>query len=119
MLFTTMAHQHLRGSDVPESVKAKQAEIFEAQMREQDKAPPEKQWPKIIEGKVHKWVKEIALLEQPSVIETDKTVEQLRAEVAKAAGGTLDLVGFVRYERGEGRSEEGRVGTEGRERGEE
>jgi len=102
MQIAAMAPLHLTGSEVPEAAKAKQAEIFEAQMREMEKAPPEKQWPKIIEGKVAKWVKEIALLEQPSVIETDKTVEELRAEVAKAAGGTLDLVGFVRYERGEG-----------------
>ena len=35
--------------------------------------------PKIIEGKLAKWLKEICLLEQPSVIEADKTVEQLRA----------------------------------------
>jgi elongation factor Ts len=102
MQIAAMAPLHLTGSEVPEPVRAKQAEIFEAQMREMEKAPPEKQWPKIIEGKVAKWVKEIALLEQPSVIDTDKTVEELRAQVAKSAGGTVDLVSFIRYERGEG-----------------
>jgi elongation factor Ts len=102
MQIAAMAPLHLTSTEVPESIKAKQAEIFEAQMREMEKAPPEKQWPKIIEGKVHKWVKEITLLEQPSVIESDKTVDELRLAVGKAAGGTLDLVGFIRYERGEG-----------------
>jgi len=102
MQIAAMAPLHLRGSEVPEATKKKQAEIFEAQMREMDKAPPEKQWPKIIEGKVAKWVKEIALLEQPSVIETDKSVDEARAAVAKAAGGTLELTHFIRYERGEG-----------------
>ncbi|HVW28533.1 MAG TPA: translation elongation factor Ts [Polyangiaceae bacterium] len=102
MQIAAMSPLHLTASEVPESAKAKQAEIFEAQMREMEKAPPEKQWPKIIEGKVQKWVKEIALLEQPSVIEADKTVDQLRQAVAKSAGGTVDLVGFIRYERGEG-----------------
>jgi translation elongation factor EF-Ts len=39
---------------------------------------------------------------EPSVIESDKTVDELRVAVGKAAGGTIDLVGFLRYERGEG-----------------
>ena len=30
-------------------------------------------WPKIIEGKLAKWMKEVCLLEQPSVLEADKT----------------------------------------------
>ncbi len=102
MQIAAMAPLHLGGSEVPEPERAKQAEIFEAQMREMDKPPPEKQWPKIIEGKVQKWVKEITLLEQPSVIESDKSVDEVRAAVAKAAGGTIDLVQFIRYERGEG-----------------
>jgi elongation factor Ts len=102
MQIAAMAPLHLAGSEVPEAAKTKQAEIFEAQMREMEKAPPEKQWPKIIEGKVQKWVTEITLLEQPSVIEADKTVDQLRQAVSKAAGGTVDLVGFIRYQLGEG-----------------
>lgn len=102
MQVAAMAPQYVQGADVPGVVKAKQAEIFEAQLREQDKAPPEKQWPKIIEGKVVKWVKEVALLEQPSVIETDKSVDQVRASAAKDAGGKIELVSFIRYQVGEG-----------------
>jgi len=102
MQVAAMTPLYLTAGEVPQDVKAKQSEIFEAQMREMEKAPPEKQWPKIIEGKVQKWVKEIALLEQPSVIEADKTVDELRQAVARAVGGTIDLVGFIRYERGEG-----------------
>jgi elongation factor Ts len=102
MQVAAMAPQFMRGAEVPESDKAKQAEIFEAQLREQEKAPPQAQWPKVIEGKVAKWVKEIALLEQPSVIETDKSVDQVRAAAAKDAGGKIDLVAFIRYQLGEG-----------------
>ncbi|MBM4363902.1 MAG: translation elongation factor Ts [Deltaproteobacteria bacterium] len=102
MQIAAMAPLHLRGNEVSAAARAKQAEIFEGQLREAEKAPPEAQWPKIIEGKVAKWVKEVTLLEQPSVIETDKTVEQAKAAVEKAAGGTLELVHFIRYERGEG-----------------
>jgi elongation factor Ts len=102
MQVAAMAPLHVRGAEVPDSIKAKQAEIFEAQMREMEKAPPAQQWPKIIEGKVAKWVKEITLLDQPSVIESDKSVEELLAAVAKAAGGTLDVTKFIRYQVGEG-----------------
>jgi elongation factor Ts len=102
MQIAAMAPLYLRGSEVPESTKAKQAEIFEAQLREQEKAPPEKQWPKIIEGKVLKWVKEAALLEQPSVIETEHSVDEVRARTAKAVGAKVELVEFIRYQVGEG-----------------
>jgi elongation factor Ts len=102
MQIAAMAPLHLRSSEVAAAVKTKQAEIFEAQLREQEKAPPEAQWPKILEGKVAKWVKEITLLDQPSVMEGDKTVEEVRAAVAKAAGAAVELVSFIRYDRGEG-----------------
>ena len=56
----------------------------------------------VIEGKVAKWIKEVCLVEQPSVLESDKSVDQLRKEVAAAAGGDVTLVKFVRFECGEG-----------------
>jgi elongation factor Ts len=102
MQVAAMAPQFLTSAEVPNSEKDKQKVIFEGQLREQEKAPPEASWPKIIEGKLAKWAKEICLLEQPSVLETDKTVEQVRASVAKAAGGDVDVVRFIRFERGEG-----------------
>lgn len=102
MQVAAMAPTVLKGSEVTDSAKAKQSEIFEGQLREMEKAPPQAQWQKIIQGKVQKWVKEIALLEQPSVIETDKSVDEVRAAVAKAVGGKVDLVRFIRFERGEG-----------------
>lgn len=102
MQIAAMSPLHLRAGEVPEELRAKQAEIFTAQLKEQEKAPPEAQWPKIVAGKVQKWVKEITLLEQPSVIETDKTVDEVRALTAKAVGSKIELVGFVRFERGEG-----------------
>jgi len=42
------------------------------------------------------------LLEQESVIVAGKTVQQVQAEVSKAAGGAVQLERFVRFERGEG-----------------
>ncbi|MGK3964136.1 translation elongation factor Ts [Sorangium sp. So ce118] len=97
----------LRREEVTAELKAKQQEIFEAQLREDPKPKPESAWPKIIEGKFNKWYSEVALLEQESVEAasrgvTGQTIDKLRQAAAKAAGGELTLTRFVRYERGEG-----------------
>lgn len=101
MQVAAMNPLYLNGAAVPEDEKAKQRDIFEGQLKEEGKVPEDK-WPKVIEGKVAKWVKEVCLVEQPSVLETNKSVDQLRAEVAKAAGGDVTLVKYVRFECGEG-----------------
>ena len=95
-----MAPLFLDDSSLDDAVVSKQKEIFAGQLAEEGK--PEAAWPKIIEGKVAKWLREVCLVEQASVIEADKSVDQLRAETAKGLGTTLDLVGFARFERGEG-----------------
>jgi len=100
MQVAAMAPLYVSSSEVPSDAKAKQSAIFEAQLVEEGK--PEKARPKIVEGKLAKWLKEVCLLEQASVMETEKTVEQLRAELAKELGGELTLSRFVRFERGEG-----------------
>src|SRR5262249_1192549 len=55
-----------------------------------------------IEGKIAKWLKEVCLLEQESVIESDKTVEALRANLAKELGADITLARFARFQLGEG-----------------
>jgi len=101
MQVAAMAPQFTNGSEVPEEDKQKQAEIFASQLAEEGKVP-EKARPKAIEGKVAKWLKEVCLLEQQSVLDNDKSVEQVRAALAKDLGTDISLVRFVRFERGEG-----------------
>jgi elongation factor Ts len=100
MQIAAMSPQYLSRTDVSEDAKAKQTEIFDAQLIEEGK--PEKVRPKIIQGKLAKWMKEVCLLDQQSVIETDETVDQIRAAVAAALGTEVSLERFVRYQRGEG-----------------
>lgn len=100
MQAAAMSPLYLSPSEVPEDAKAKQQEIFDAQLSEEGK--PEAVRPKIIEGKLNKWLKEICLLEQTSVIESDKTIKALVAEAGKALGATLTVQSFARFERGEG-----------------
>ncbi len=100
MQIAAMAPQYLDQTQVPADASAKQAEIYEAQLVEEGK--PEKARPRIIEGKLDKWKKEVCLLQQASVLQTDKSVEQLLAEVSKELGTEVVLERFVRFERGEG-----------------
>jgi elongation factor Ts len=100
MQIAAMAPLYVASSEVPAEAKTKQAAIFAAQLAEEGK--PEAARPKIVEGKIAKWLKEVCLLEQTSVIEAEKTVEQLRVELGKTLGADVTLARFVRYERGEG-----------------
>jgi len=100
MHIAAMAPSHVRASEVPDAAKDKQREIFDAQLVEEGK--PDAVRPKIIEGKLAKWLKEICLLDQVSVVDAEKTVEKVRAELAKQVGGDVEIAALVRYERGEG-----------------
>jgi len=100
MQVAAMGPLYLDKSAVPEAVRQKQAEIFDAQLVEEGK--PEKARPKIIEGKLAKWLKEVCLLEQPSVLESEKSVDEVRAAVEKEVGAAVTLERYVRYHLGEG-----------------
>ena len=58
-------------------------------------------WPKIADGQVNAWCKEVVLLDQDSA-QHKKPMKELLAEAGKAAGGKLTIEGFVRFELGEG-----------------
>jgi elongation factor Ts len=102
MQIAAMNPTYLSRTEVPKASIEKQREIYAAQLREEPKPKPEAAWPKIIDGKVNKWYTEICLLEQDSVLVPGTTIDQVRAQVAKEVGGTIELTRFVRFERGEG-----------------
>jgi elongation factor Ts len=100
MQIAAMTPMFVDASKVPSSEKNKQREFFEGQLAEEGK--PEAARPKIVEGKLAKWLKEVCLIDQASVLDGEKTVEQVRAATEKEIGAKLVIQGFVRYERGEG-----------------
>lgn len=102
MQIAAMSPLYLDRTQVPAADIDKQKEIFAEQLKGENK--PEQAWPKIIEGKVNKWYTDICLVDQNSVIENGQSVDAVRAEAAKAAGGNIKLLGFVRYQLGEGLS---------------
>ena len=89
-----MRPQYLTRDDVPADVVAKEREIAEATSREEGK--PEQALPKIVEGRVNGFFKDVALLEQSSVQDSKKSVKA----VLDDAGVTVRR--FARFEVGAG-----------------
>jgi elongation factor Ts len=100
MHIAAMAPRFLTPADVVQSEKDSQAAIFDGQLAEEGK--PEAVRPKIIEGKLNKWLKEICLLEQASVVDSEKTIKEQLRELSKSIGADVAVAGFFRFERGEG-----------------
>jgi elongation factor Ts len=86
--------QVAKPEQMPADLIAKEREIYAAQARESGK--PEEIVQKMIAGRVNKFLAESSLVEQPFVKDPELTVGKL----LKNAGA--DIVGFVRYEVGEG-----------------
>jgi elongation factor Ts len=100
MQIAAMGPLYVDSKSVNEDDKKKQASIFDAQLKEEGK--PDAARPKIIEGKLAKWMTEVCLLLQQSVIEGEKTVDQVRKDLEKTLGSEVTITGFLRYQVGEG-----------------
>lgn len=98
----TSACLALRREEVSEGQKAQQQEIYLTQLREDPKPKPAAIWPKIVEGKLQKWLSEVVLLEQESLAHPGFTIAQCCEAAGAAAGGSVAITHFVRFERGEG-----------------
>lgn len=84
--------------NVDEAIVAKEKEIFLSQVQQSGK--PEKIWDKIVEGKLSKYFKQVSLLEQLFIRDTDITVADRIKQAEKDSESTLSVKSFVRYELG-------------------
>ncbi len=91
---------YLSKEEVPEDVINKEKEILRAQALNEGK--PEKIVDKMVEGRIAKYYKEICLLEQPFVKDTDKSVQDIVNEQVATIGEKIQIRRFVRYAMGEG-----------------
>ena len=71
-------------------------------LREKNAGKPANVLEKIVESGLKTYFKEVCLVDQPFIHDPAKTVNQIVAEAAKAAGAPVVLKGFVRYALGEG-----------------
>jgi len=81
-------------AEVPREVLEKEKEIFTAQAEASGK--PANIVEKMVQGRIKKYLGEVTLLGQPFVKDPDKTVGKVLSE------GGAEVLGFVRYEVGEG-----------------
>jgi elongation factor Ts len=85
--------KYLTRDEVPEDIVANERRIAEETAKEEGK--PEQALPKIVEGRLNGFYKDVVLLDQPSVSENKKTVKALLDE----AGVTVTR--FARFEVGQ------------------
>jgi elongation factor Ts len=100
MQIAAMNPRYVRADEMPEADVVGQREIFTAQVIEEGK--PEKIVPKIVEGKLAKWKKEVCLVDQVFVKDNDKTVGELVTALTATTGEKISIRRFARFEVGEG-----------------
>ena len=91
---------YVRKDEVPTEALNKEREILRAQALNEGK--PEKIVDRMVEGRIEKYYKEVCLLEQPFVKDSDKTVKGMIMEAIASIGENISVRRFVRYEMGEG-----------------
>ena len=90
--------------NVPAEVLAKEKEILLAQMANDPKTAnkPDAVKEKMIIGKINKYYKENCLVDQEFVKDSNLDVKGYTAKVAKELGGSIQIVQFTRFQKGEG-----------------
>ena len=99
--------QYISMSQLTDEVMAEAEALLKEELKAEGK--PEKIWDRILPGKIARFIadnttldKEQCLLDQNFVMDDSKTVLEYVQEKAKAAGGSAEIVHFVRLEVGEG-----------------
>ena len=84
---------YLARENVPAEAVEKERRIAEQITRDEGK--PEQAIPKIVEGRLNSYFKEVALLEQPFVKDNKTTIKQVLAQAG------LTVTGFARFQVGQ------------------
>ncbi len=82
--------------DIPAETREEERQVVDKQVAEMGK--PENIQAQIVEGRMRKWESEQALLTQPYVKETDKTVGNLLQDTIQRVSENVVIRRFVRYE---------------------
>jgi len=93
------APRYIRTEEVPADVLEHEREIAMARGREEGK--PDAILPKIVEGRLEKFLDEVVLLRQAYIRDPEKTVEKLLLETIAATGENVIIRRQARWELGE------------------
>ena len=104
MQIAALSALYLNKESVPGDAIAKEKEILIAQIKNDPKnaSKPDQIIQKMVDGRIGKYYENNCLLQQAFVKNGDITVGQYVADMAKKAGGSMSVVEFVRFEKGEG-----------------
>jgi elongation factor Ts len=102
MQVAAMSPQYVSQEEIPPAVLDKEKTIRLEQAKQSGK--PEAVWPKIVDGQMAKWSKEICLLDQVWVKDPEgkKDVRSLLTDLIAKTGENVRVRRFVRFEVGEG-----------------
>jgi len=92
MQVASLGAQYVTREEVPADAVAREREVAEATAKEEGK--PEQALPKIVEGRVNGFFKDVVLLEQPSVRDSKKSVKQVLSDSG------VQVTRFARFEVG-------------------
>lgn len=91
---------YLNEASVPNDVLVHEKKILTEQVLNEGK--PANIAEKIVMGKIGKFYKENCLINQVFVKDSNLSVEEYTRETAKNLGGKIEIIDFVRFEKGEG-----------------
>ena len=96
--------RYLNKEAVPADVIEEEKKILEAQIQNDEKLKnkPAQVIEKMVTGRVEKFYKENCLVDQAFVKDGNMNVAQYVEKVAKDLGGSIEIVSFTRFEKGEG-----------------
>ena len=96
--------QYVNIEDVPAEAVNEEKSVLIAQMKNDPKNAnkPDAILEKIVSGRLGKFYERVCLVEQGYVKEDDMTVGTYTKNTAKALGGSIKIVSFCLYEKGEG-----------------
>ncbi|MDO4772037.1 MAG: translation elongation factor Ts [Bacillota bacterium] len=100
MQVASMNPKFISSDDVDADFIANEKEVLMQQAINEGK--PANIAEKMVEGRLNKELKEVCLLEQEFVKDSDFTIKSLIADKAKALGADIKVVAFKRFEVGEG-----------------
>lgn len=100
MQIAAVSPLYLDRTSVPADVVEKEKEVLLTQALNEGK--PKEIAEKMVMGRLQKYFKDICLLDQDFIMDSDINVAKFIEQKAKEFGGNLKLTKFVRFEKGEG-----------------
>ncbi|MCL2865158.1 MAG: translation elongation factor Ts [Lachnospiraceae bacterium] len=102
MQVAAMYPKYVSRDEVSQAYMDHEKEILHAQAKQENPEKPDHIIEKMIIGRLNKELKEVCLLDQSYVQDSDLTVAQYVEKVGKENGTALSVKRFVRFETGEG-----------------